>query len=211
MSPNDSSHLPQAPAERHAPIPGWLTGLGLVLAFWAGGYLFLYSGGFRGDVYDPGQITWGPVATGPTAPPDPKVIGKRLYTANCAQCHQANGMGQAGVYPPLVGTEWVVGSKHRLISILHHGLAGPITVNGNLYNNNMPAWGDGAPVPLTDQQISAILTYIRSEWGNSADAVTPEEVALVRAATKDRKQPWSEKELLALPAELPPAPAATAQ
>ena len=69
MNPQDSSHLPQAPAERHAPIPGWLTGLGLVLAFWAGGYLFLYSGGFRGDVYDPGQITWGPVSTGPVSPP----------------------------------------------------------------------------------------------------------------------------------------------
>jgi mono/diheme cytochrome c family protein len=154
MIPQDSSHLPQAPAERHAPIPGWLTGIGLILAFWAGGYLFLYSGGFRGDVYDPGQITWGPVSTGPVAPPDPKVIGKRLYAANCAQCHQANGLGQAGVYPPLAGADWVTGSKHRLISILHHGLAGPVTVKGNLYNNNMPAWGDGAPVPLKDEQSS---------------------------------------------------------
>jgi hypothetical protein len=71
----------------------------------------------------------------------------------------------------------------------------------------MPAWGDGAPVPLKDEQISAILTYIRSEWGNKAEPVTTEEVALIRAATKDRKQPWSEKELLALPSEMPPAPA----
>ncbi|NDB99985.1 MAG: hypothetical protein EBZ83_00965 [Verrucomicrobia bacterium] len=69
----------------------------------------------------------------------------------------------------------------------------------------MPAWGDGAPVPLKDDQISAILTYIRSEWGNSADAVTTGEVALIRGTTKDRKQPWSEKELLALPSDLPPA------
>ena len=210
MNPQESSQLPQAPAERHAPIPGWLTGMGLILAFWAGAYLFLYSGGFRGDVYDPGLITWGPVSTGPVAPPDPKVIGKRLYTANCAQCHQASGLGQAGVYPPLAASEWVTGSKHRLIAILHHGIAGPITVKGNLYNNNMPAWGDGAPVPLKDDQISAILTYIRSEWGNNADAITTEEVALIRGTTKDRKQPWSEKDLLALPSDLPPAPAPAA-
>jgi mono/diheme cytochrome c family protein len=107
----------------------------------------------------------------------------------------------------LAGADWVTGSKHRLIAILHHGLAGPITVKGNLYNNNMPAWGDGAPVPLKDEQIAAILTYIRNEWGNQADAVTTEEVALIRATSKDRKQPWSEKELLALPSEMPPAPA----
>jgi len=62
-----------------------------------------------------------------------------------------------------------------------------------------------SPPPLKDDQISAILTYIRSEWGNSADAVTTGEVALIRGTTKDRKQPWSEKELLALPSDLPPA------
>ena len=107
----------------------------------------------------------------------------------------------------MAASEWVIGSKHRLIAILHHGIAGPINVKGNLYNNNMPAWGDGAPVPLKDEQISAILTYIRSEWGNSADGITTEEVARIRTTTKERKQPWSEKELLALPSDLPPAPA----
>jgi len=117
MNPSELPSLSQAPSERHAPIPGWILGLGVILSFWAGGYLFFYSGGFRGDVYDAGQITWGPVSTGPVAPPDPKVIGKRLYTANCAQCHQATGLGQAGVYPPLAESEWVLGSKSRLIAI----------------------------------------------------------------------------------------------
>ena len=51
----------------------------------------------------------------------------------------------------------------------------------------MPAWGDGAPVPLKDEQISSILTYIRSEWGNQAEAVSTEEVALIRGLTKSRK------------------------
>ena len=205
MNPHETPSLSQAPAERHSPIPGWLIGLGVVLSFWAGGYLFFYSGGFRGDVFDPGQITWGPVSSGPVAPPDPKVIGKRLYVANCAQCHQTSGLGQAGVYPPLAGSEWVTGSKNRLISILHKGIAGPITVNGNLYNNNMPAWGDGAPVPLKDEQIAAILTYIRSEWGNAADAIQVVDVSAKRKEIASRTSPWSEKELLALPSDLPPS------
>ena len=207
MNPHETPSLSQAPAERHAPIPGWLIGLGVVLSFWAGGYLFFYSGGFRGDVFDPGQITWGPVSSGPVAPPDPKVIGKRLYVANCAQCHQTSGLGQAGVYPPLAGSEWVIGSKNRLISILHKGIAGPINVKGALYNNNMPAWGDGAPVPLKDEQIAAILTYIRSEWGNTADAIQVIDVAAKRKEIASRTSPWGEKELLALPSDLPPASA----
>jgi len=206
MNPHETPPISQAPAERHAPLPDWLIGLGIVLSFWAGGYLFFYSGGFRGDVFDPGQITWGPVTTGPVAPPDPKVIGKRLYVANCAQCHQTSGLGQAGVYPPLAGSEWVIGSKNRLISILHKGIAGPINVKGALYNNNMPAWGDGAPVPLKDEQIAAILTYIRSEWGNSADAIQVVDVAAKRKEIASRTNPWGEKELLALPSDLPPAP-----
>lgn len=199
MNPSELPSLSQAPSERHAPIPGWILGLGVILSFWAGGYLFFYSGGFRGDVYDAGQITWGPVSTGPVAPPDPKVIGKRLYTANCAQCHQANGLGQAGVYPPLAESEWVTGSKNRLIAILHKGIAGVIHVKGNVYNNNMPAWGDGAPVPLKDDQIAAILTYIRSDWGNNASPIQTDEVAAKRKALASMTNPWTEAGLLAIP------------
>jgi hypothetical protein len=101
----------------------------------------------------------------------------------------------------------VIGSKNRLISILHKGIAGPINVKGALYNNNMPAWGDGAPVPLKDEQIAAILTYIRSEWGNTADAIQVIDVAAKRKEIASRTSPWGEKELLSLPSELPPASA----
>ena len=208
--PNPQSQLP---AERHAPIPGWLLGFGVILSFWAGGYLFAFSGGFRGDIYDPSQVTWGPVNSGPVAPPDPKVIGKRLFTANCAQCHQATGLGQAGVYPPLAQSEWVIGSKSRLISILHKGIAGAIHVKGAVYNNNMPAWGTGAPIELKDGQIAAILTYIRSDWGNSASPIAEEEVAVKRKELSSITSPWSETGLLAIPDEsaTPPAPASPAK
>jgi len=137
------------------------------------------------------------------------VVGKRLYTANCAQCHQATGLGQAGVYPPLAESEWVIGSKNRLISILHKGIAGVIHVKGNVYNNNMPAWGDGAPVQLKDDQIAAILTYIRSDWGNSASPIQTDEVAVKRKALASMTNPWTESGLLAIPddsATPPPTP-----
>jgi hypothetical protein len=83
-------------------------------------------------------------------------------------------------------------------------------VNGNLYNNNMPAWGDGAPVPLKDEQISAILTYIRSDWGNNASPITTDEVAAKRKELAAMTNPWNEAGLLALPVDSatpPPAPA----
>jgi hypothetical protein len=112
------------------------------------------------------------------------------------------------VYPPLAESEWVVGSKSRLIAILHKGIAGVIHVKGNVYNNNMPAWGDGAPVPLKDDQIAAILTYIRSEWGNSATPIQTDEVAAKRKALASITTPWSEAGLLAIPDDsaTPPPP-----
>jgi hypothetical protein len=84
-------------------------------------------------------------------------------------------------------------------------------VKGVLYNNNMPAWGDGAPVPLKDDQISAILTYIRSEWGNNASPITSEEVASKRKELVGMTNPWNEAGLLALPADSATPPLAPAK
>jgi hypothetical protein len=105
----------------------------------------------------------------------------------------------------------VTGSKNRLIAILHKGIAGVIHVKGNVYNNNMPAWGDGAPVPLKDDQIAAILTYIRSDWGNSASPIQTDEVAAKRKALASMTTPWTEAGLLAiLDDSATPPPTATA-
>jgi len=128
--------------------------------------------------------------------------GKEIYMKAapggglCFTCHQPNGQGISGQFPPLAGSDWVLGEKERLIKISMHGLMGEIEVNGVKYNNVMAPPGI-PPGSLTDQQIADVLTYIRNEWGNSASAVSPEEVATVRLTVKDRAamQMWTAAEL----------------
>jgi mono/diheme cytochrome c family protein len=92
----------------------------------------------------------------------------------------------------LSGSEYVVGSEQRPIRILLNGLSGPITVNGMEYNSVMPGFG-----PMwDDEKIAAVLTYVRSEWGNQAEAVLTETVAAVGAVAPDRgMQAWTVEEL----------------
>lgn len=117
--------------------------------------------------------------------------GKEIYMkaapggGMCFTCHQANGEGLAGQFPPLAGSDWVLGDKDRLIKISMYGLMGEIEVNGVKYNNVMAPPGI-PPGSLTDEQIANVLTYIRNDWGNSVSAVSPEEVATVRASLKGR-------------------------
>lgn len=123
--------------------------------------------------------------------------GEQIYMARCLSCHQMNGQGVPGVFPPLVESEWVTGEKTPLIGIVLHGVMGEMEVNGVTYSGAMPPWGSY----LTDEDIAALLTYIRSSWGNEASEVTAEEVAAFREATTDRKSPWTAEELEALKAE----------
>jgi cytochrome c oxidase cbb3-type subunit 2 len=117
--------------------------------------------------------------------------GKEVYMkaatggGMCFTCHQQNGQGLAGQFPPLAGSDWVLGDKSRLIKISMYGLMGEIEVNGEKYNNVMAPPGI-PPGSLSDEQIANVLTYIRNDWGNSASAVSPEEVATVRASLKGR-------------------------
>jgi cytochrome c oxidase cbb3-type subunit 2 len=130
------------------------------------------------------------------------VSGKEIYMKAapggglCYTCHQPNGKGIPGQFPPLAGSDWVLGDKERLIKISIHGLMGEIVVNGVKYNNVMAPPGI-PPGSLTDEQISDVLTYIRNEWGNSASAVSPSEVASVRSTVQDRApmQMWTAAEL----------------
>ncbi len=204
------------PTEKSSPLPFWLVIFAGILVFWGGFYLASNSGGFKADVYNPSLVVGGGGA--PAGPPDPKVVGKRLFTKNCVVCHQASGMGVAGQFPPLVGSEWVVGGDwvgdNHLVKILLAGVQGPMQVLGKSYNNAMPPWSQ-----LKDDEIAGILTYIRSEWGNSAPPITPEFVAKIRAESADRKEPWTQKDLKQIPAQNqsasgaaePPAAPAAAQ
>lgn len=122
-------------------------------------------------------------------------LGRRIYSQNCAVCHQSSGRGLPGVYPTLVNADWVQDHPDRLIKVILSGLAGPITVNGQPYNNAMTAFGR-----LSDQQIAAVLTYIRTDpaFENNSYAVEVERVARVRADFGARTEPWSQVELDAI-------------
>jgi len=114
-----------------------------------------------------------------------KVDGKQIFGAKCAACHQATGFGVAGVFPPLAGAEWVIGDEKVLVNILLHGINGEIEVKGNKYNGAMPAFN-----ALGDDELAAVLSYIRSDWGNQGPEVKTGTVKTLREATKDRTTPF---------------------
>ncbi|MBD0259551.1 MAG: c-type cytochrome [Cytophagales bacterium] len=107
--------------------------------------------------------------------PDNEVAGAQLYATYCATCHQGNGLGDSGRFPPLAGSEWVTGSKEKLVRVVLNGLEGPILVKGRPYNNVMPQHRF-----LKDEDIAAVLTYIRGQFGNRAGPVSAGEVRALR-------------------------------
>ena len=131
-----------------------------------------------------------PGAAGPAALTRAQ-LGKRVFTSTCATCHQVNGQGVPGQFPPLAGSEWAMGSEERVIRIVLHGLSGPLKVHGQEFNNVMAPLG----AVLKDEQIANVLSYVRSEWGNTAPEVQPETVAKVRADTAGRTTNWTAAEL----------------
>jgi mono/diheme cytochrome c family protein len=140
-----------------------------------------------------------PVAETPTAEPTTAVAGgpdgQALY-GRCAACHQPNGAGLAGAFPPLSASEWVTGKAEIPIRVVLHGLQGEISVAGSTYNSVMLPYGGTGE--MNDAEVAAVLTYVRSSFGNSASAVTADEVAAVRAATGGRTTPWTAEELKSL-------------
>lgn len=101
--------------------------------------------------------------------------GERIYYTYCGTCHQSNGKGDSGRFPSLVGTDWVTGDTKRLIELVLNGLEGPIEVNGETYSGLMPQHSF-----LSDEQLAAVLTYIREGFGNESSAISAEEVAQIR-------------------------------
>ncbi len=101
--------------------------------------------------------------------------GKKLYNQQCAVCHQDNGKGIEGTYPPLANSDYMKADRKRAIEQVVNGSSGKMVVNGVAYDAIMP------PQALSTQQAKDVLNYIFNSWGNSADEFTEEEVNSVIA------------------------------
>lgn len=188
------------PNEGYDPGPRWFYAFA-VAALAIGGFYLGRHGGEFGTATHIGYLPADGVNATAGAPATPGAVtavsGKAIYVARCASCHQPDGRGVPGAFPPLVGTDYVTDNPAVTARILLQGMQGPITVAGKPYSGVMPAWGD----QLNDAEIAAVITYLRTELpGNSATPVTADFVAGVRAETADRAAPWTAPELTSVPA-----------
>ena len=191
------------PRSDDRPTPVWLIALLGLLLWWGemfvmehGGDLAGKTGTFPATVYYPFTTHAEVVAANPVDAAGARAAnGLRVFNMVCVACHQPSGMGVAGQFPALAGSEWVLAeSPNRIVRIVLNGLIGPIDVKGQQFNNNMLAWKD----TLTDEQIADVLTYVRSEWGNKASSVSTEQVQKIRGEVGDRGDYWTSKELEAI-------------
>ena len=185
LTPQESRENPD-PQEAGNPIPRWVLGLALLLALGSAYYILRLSASAAteyGDRRTVSDLRQQPKPAGGAAS---AADGATIFAARCAACHQATGAGLPGVFPPLAGSNWVNGRDATVVQIVLHGIQGSLTVNGVKYNGAMPTFG----AQLSDAEIAAVLTHVRSQWGNKAGAVGAQEVAAQRAATAQRNEPW---------------------
>jgi len=145
-------------------------------------FLFILSSGRCLDGREPDQV------------PD-AAAGRSQYEKHCVACHQPDGSGAKGGGPPLAGSSWVKGPESRLIRIVLHGVRGSIEVNGETYNREMLGFGQ----VVTEGEIAALLSYVRSQWGDIDVPVREETVRRIRRDTQDRTTYWTVDELLRIP------------
>ncbi|MEJ7679255.1 MAG: cytochrome c [Segetibacter sp.] len=121
--------------------------------------------------------------------------GRQHYLTTCSGCHGTDGAGMKRFAPPLIGSDWVLGDEKRLTLIVLHGMEGPVKVAGKVYDAPeilpvMPAHST-----MDDAAITAILTYIRNEWGNNAGPIDKRTVGTTRNTSQGRVVPWKAGEL----------------
>lgn len=162
----------EEPEELESPVPRELAIVSILLLAWGAWYYFQNTG------Y---PVAAGDRRTAVVAAAEGRVDGSVVYAGNCAACHQANGMGLAGVFPPLVDSQWVLENDARLVQILLHGVQGELVVNEETYNGVMPAFPQ-----LSDAELAAVLTYIRTSWGNAGAPIAADQVAAGREQFPDR-------------------------
>lgn len=105
--------------------------------------------------------------------------GKKVYEKACLACHQKDGEGVPRMNPPLIKTTQVLGTKEKLIRIVLQGYNEEVEINGEYFDNPMPAQPQ-----LSNQEIADVLTYVRNSFGNKATAVTLADVKMVRSKIK---------------------------
>jgi len=166
-------------------------------------YFDSHGGWFDAQVYAPYAnhkelVAWQPVYSGA----NPEAAGRIIYNKpTCVICHQADGNGTPGQFPPLTGSEWLKEPEPgRIIRIVLNGLNGPLQIGGKSFNGSMVPWKEN----LSDEEIAAVLTYVRKDkgFGNNAPEVKPARVEAVRKKIESRSQPFTPDELLKIsPAE----------
>jgi len=187
-------------AEPGAAGSGLLMGmiiLTLLLMFLGAVYFDRHSGWFNKQVYGPyastSQLEEYQPKSGAAAA---AAHGKQVYDTVCGICHGFDGLGKPGLAPALASSEWVITKgSDRLIRIPLSGLSGPMQVNGKDWSLAMAPMG----AALSDTDLAAVLTYIRSSWGNQAGEVTAESVKSVRTTLGARPQPLTGGQLKSMP------------
>lgn len=173
------------PDEGIRPLPWFLVMFLGAMAMWGAFYIYVTPSGEDSAYGDQRTVS-------ALRPPElvagaaTKVDGKQIFGAKCAACHQATGLGLASVFPPVAASEWVLGNEKVLINILLYGINGEIEVQGKPYKGTMPAFKT-----LNDAELAAVMSYMRSDWGNKAPEIKPETVKAQRDATKTRTEPYN--------------------
>jgi len=110
-------------------------------------------------------------AAGTLTPKDQIAAGQQLFAGTCSVCHQANGAGLPGVFPPLAKSDWLGQDARRAIGVVLNGLSGKVKVNGKDYDSVMPPMNQ-----LNDDEVANILTYVLNSWGNAGGSISADEV-----------------------------------
>jgi mono/diheme cytochrome c family protein len=174
----------------------WLLILILLMVYWGMLYFDQHGGWFSQEVYTPFHSE---LEVAKYQPPKGEVDiprGHQVFDNVCALCHNTDGEGKPGQAPPLAGSEWVVGAPSRLIRIPLYGLNGPITVKGQqmVFPAGMLAMG----AALTEDDLAAVLSYMRQAWGNKASLITPAQIKAVKAEVGSRTQAFTPEDLMQL-------------
>jgi len=177
-------------------VPVWLLILLLLLIYWGMIYFDQNGGWFNREVYAPFHSEKELAFYQPTTEGTDLRRGQQVFNTVCALCHNEDGMGKPNQGPPLAGSEWVLGAPNRLIRIPMFGLTGPITVKGQqmIFPAGMPPMGAGLP----DDDLAAVLSYMRQAWGNKASPITPEQVKAVKVQAPNHPQ-FTPEEIMQVP------------